>query len=308
MYRNSRKQCSFRIQILKSSIELERKLGYSAFCIPAEHCTSASMRVGNPFSLKMGGKMPKSIAVAGKGGTGKTTIAALIILCLREKGMGPVLAIDSDPDSNLGTLLGIKPEQTLGDLRNEVLEELKDLPAGMTKANYFEAGLHQVIEESEGFDLITMGKGEGPGCYCYLNNLIRKFYEDLMPSYEWIVVDNEAGLEHISRRTTSNIDSLIIVVNQNPISFHTAERIAEITGKLKNEIRKKYIVSNMINDKWKKEMQNRVSQLNMEYLCDIPYDPLLEEIIFKGEPLTELKDTPIKNCINSIIETVAKNK
>ncbi|MEW5815019.1 MAG: carbon monoxide dehydrogenase, partial [Spirochaetota bacterium] len=112
--------------------------------------------------------MGRSIAVAGKGGTGKSTIAALLILALKERGLGPVLAIDSDPDSSLCTLLGVNQEQTLGDLREEVHEKIKNFPPGMTKANYVEAGLHQVIVEAEGFDLITMGRGEGSGCYCYL--------------------------------------------------------------------------------------------------------------------------------------------
>lgn len=119
--------------------------------------------------------MSKSIAVAGKGGTGKTTISALLISALVQMKMGPVLAVDADPDSNLGSLLGIQSKQSIGNLREEVLKEMKNLPAGMTKANYVEAGLHQIIEEADGFDLITMGKGEGAGCYCSLNNIIRKF-------------------------------------------------------------------------------------------------------------------------------------
>ena len=248
--------------------------------------------------------MPKSIAIAGKGGTGKTTIAALVILYLKEKGMTPVLAIDSDPDSNLGTLLGLEPEQTLGDLRNESLDKLKDLPAGMTKASYFEAGLHQVIEESDGFDLITMGKGEGPGCYCALNNLIRKFYENLLPSYKWVVMDNEAGLEHISRRTTSNIDMLIVVVNQNPISLRTAEKIDKLTKEIKNHIKHKYVVTNMIKDDKKEEVTNRLSKLDMEHLCDIPYDNNIEDTIFKGDPLSKIKNNPIKDCIKVILEKI----
>ncbi len=218
--------------------------------------------------------------------------------------MGPILAIDSDPDSNLGTLLGIEPEQTLGDLRNDVLDKLKDLPAGMTKASYFETGMHQVIEESEGFDLITMGKGEGPGCYCALNNLIRKFYQDLMPSYKWVIIDNEAGLEHISRRTTSNIDALVTVVNRNPISLRTAKKIDQLTGKIKNEIRNKYIVTNMIDEEKREAVKNRLSDLNMELICDIPYDKKIEDTIFEGGSLSKLENNPLKNCIDSIIEKI----
>ena len=176
--------------------------------------------------------MTKSIAIAGKGGTGKTTIAALIVQHLCRRALGPVLAVDADPDSNLGTFLGIESAQTVGDLREEVLKEIKNFPAGMPKASYVEAGLHELIEEAQGFDLITMGRGEGSGCYCSLNNMIRKFSADLTPSYSWVVMDNEAGLEHLSRRTSVDIDSLIVVVNDNPISLNSAKRIQEITGDL----------------------------------------------------------------------------
>jgi CO dehydrogenase maturation factor len=129
--------------------------------------------------------MAKSIALAGKGGTGKTTIAALLILSLCRDGRGPVLAIDADADANLGSMLGLKPQKTLGDLREEALKEIKSLPAGMTKASFVELGLHEIIEESDCFDLISMGRGEGSGCYCYLNTLIRKFIDDLSPIPGW---------------------------------------------------------------------------------------------------------------------------
>jgi CO dehydrogenase maturation factor len=248
--------------------------------------------------------MPQTIAVAGKGGTGKSTIAALIILSLLEKKEKPVLAIDADPDSNLGTLLGVKVTQSIGDLREDALKKIKDLPAGMSKANYFEAGLHQIIEEVDGFDLITMGKGEGSGCYCYLNSLIRKFSEDLFPSYSWVVMDNEAGLEHISRRTTSNIDSLIVVVNANPISFNTAKTIANLSENLENKINKTYIVTNIVKEDLKKEVQKRISEFKMEYLGDIPTDAKLEEMIFKRGSLRELKESPAKKAIEEILEKI----
>jgi CO dehydrogenase maturation factor len=248
--------------------------------------------------------LPRSIAVAGKGGTGKTTIAALLITQLVLKNETPVLAIDADPDSNLGDLLGVEPEQSIGDLREEVLDAIKKLPAGMTKASYVEAGLHQIIEEAEGFDLITMGRGEGSGCYCALNNMIRKFSDDLTPSYNWVVMDNEAGLEHLSRRTTRNIDALLVVVNDNPLSLRSAEKIQAITEDMDNRIRRKYIVTNMIPDVRKEAFKRRLESFRIPYLLDIPYDPHLEEIIFQGEPLKNLNGSPIMNTIQTIIETV----
>ncbi len=248
--------------------------------------------------------MSKSIAVAGKGGTGKSTIAALIILQLCEEKQGPVLAIDADPDANLGTILGMEVKQTLGELREDVLEEIKNFPPGMSKANYVEAGLHQIIEEARGFDLLTMGRGEGSGCYCYLNTLIRKFSEDLFPSYNWIVMDNEAGLEHISRRTTNNVDVLLIVVNDNPISLNTANSIKKISSDLKNDIKKEYIITNMVSDKRIQGVKRNIRELNMEYIGNIPYDVKLEEAIFQQKSLSILNKSPAKDCIKQILNKI----
>jgi len=251
--------------------------------------------------------MSKRIAIAGKGGTGKSTIAAMIVSRLCALGAGPVLAIDADPDSNLGTLLGIEPEQTVGNLRDEFLKEIKDFPAGMSKANYVEAGLHQIIEESKGFDLITMGKGEGPGCYCYLNNLIRKFSDDLMQSYEWIVIDNEAGLEHISRRTSGDIDALVIVVTDNPISIRTAAKIEKILDSLENHVCSSYLVTNMVAEKRKDDIRQRIEGLNAKYLCDIPGDDRIEDCIFEGNPLSKITGSPVNDCIEMIIKEIGEN-
>lgn len=246
--------------------------------------------------------MTKSIAVAGKGGTGKSTIAALIVSYLREHNMGPILAIDADPDSNMGALLGIGVNKTLGELREETLVEMKALPPGMSKASYIEAGLHQIIEEANGFDLLTMGRGEGPGCYCYLNTLLRKFSDDLFPSYKWIVMDNEAGLEHISRRTTTNIDLLLLVVNDNPISLNTAKTIEKVTRELKNKIAHRYVVTNMVKTERKSEVEKRIRELKIHHLCDIPWDSQVEELVFHGESLDKLQNSPAKECIHHIIK------
>jgi CO dehydrogenase maturation factor len=249
----------------------------------------------------------RSIAVAGKGGTGKSTIAALLISRLIARGETPVLAIDADPDSNLGNLLGIEPKQTIGDLREEVLKEIKNFPAGMDKTGYVRAGLHQIIEEAHGFDLITMGRGEGSGCYCSLNNMIRKFSDDLSPSYPRIVIDNEAGLEHLSRRTTQNIDALLIIVSDNPLSLSSAKSITEITDDLESRIRKRFIITNMIHEDRKQKIYDRLSSLNIEILCNLPFDEELEETIYNGEPVNTLTDTPIITYIDQILDRIGGN-
>ncbi len=248
--------------------------------------------------------MAKSIAVAGKGGSGKSILAALLVHNLCKRGMGPVLAIDADPDSNLGTLLGIEPAKTIGDLREEVLKEMKNLPAGVPKASYVETGLHEIIEESEGFDLITMGRGEGAGCYCSLNNMIRKFSQDLTPSYSWVVIDNEAGLEHISRRTTQYIDSLIVVINDNPLSFHSAQKIEALTDDMQGRIRKRYMVTNMIRDEKRDAVLRRLSGLRFEHICDIPYDIKLEEAVYEDKPVSSLTEALILTYIDQIIDRI----
>jgi CO dehydrogenase maturation factor len=248
--------------------------------------------------------MAISIAVAGKGGTGKTTLAGLFIRELCEQNKGPVLAIDADPDSNLGALLGIKVTQSIGDLREEVLENLKNFPAGLSKADFVQAGLHQIIEEAECFDLVTMGRGEGAGCYCYLNSLIRRFSEELFPLYRWIVMDNEAGLEHISRRTTYNIDALLVVVNDNPISLNTARTIEKVISQLKNEIKKVYVVTNMVRDKRKEELVERIRDLQMNYLGDIPYDEGVDSAVFHGQSLLDIQDYSAKKIIKKLIAKI----
>ncbi len=248
--------------------------------------------------------MIKSIAVAGKGGTGKSTIAALIINCLLKKNNGPILAIDADPDANLGYLLGIEVEKTLGDAREEMLQEIKDFPPGMDKSQYIESGLHQVIEEAKGFDLLTMGRGEGTGCYCYLNSMVRKFADNLIPLYRWIVMDNEAGLEHISRKTTSNVDVLFVVVNENPLSIATARSIEKITKDMIKEIGAKYIITNKVKPERLDKIKIAISNIDIEYIGDIPQDSLLDEMIFNGKSLLDIEESPSLSSICKIIDTV----
>jgi CO dehydrogenase maturation factor len=248
--------------------------------------------------------MTKSIAVAGKGGTGKSTIAALLINRLLERGNKPVLAVDADPDCNLGMLLGSGEIETIGDLREEILKNIKDFPAGMTKANYIESGLHQIIGEYEGYDLVTMGKGEGASCYCYINSLIRKFCDDLTPSYPWVVIDNEAGLEHLSRRTTTDIDALIVVVNESPLSFSCAEKIKEIISEINGRIGKTFIVTSMVNPKRLTEVKNRIKLLQIEHLADIPREEEIEDVVFNGLPISHVKGSNLITEIDKIINEI----
>jgi CO dehydrogenase maturation factor len=231
--------------------------------------------------------MARTIAVAGKGGTGKTTIAALMVQCLCEAQRGPV-----------------EPEKTLGDLREEILADIRNIPAGMAKADYVQACLHQIVDEAEGFDLLTMGRGEGPGCYCSLNNLIRNFTEELAPSYRWLVMDNEAGLEHLSRRTTSGLDALVMVVTGNPISHTTAERIVRIADTLKNGIRRKYVLANTVSDEHAERVKERVAHVEARFVGTIPVDPALEKALLERGSLKGLGASDAKERVRSIVDMI----
>ena len=248
--------------------------------------------------------MARTIAVPGKGGVGKTVIAALIVEHLKAGARGPILALDADPDANLGTLLGIPVEGTIGGLREDVLRKMKDLPSGMSKEAYVEAGLHEIIAEDKKVDLITMGRGEGPRCYCFINLVLRNFADSLGPSYEWIVMDNEAGLEHLSRRTTSRIDCLIVVVNDNPLSTDCAGRIDALLADLHRDIANRYFIVNAARPDRETTVRERMAELSQRYLCTIPHDPALEETVFAGRPIGTLGDSPAVAAIRDAMKKI----
>lgn len=248
--------------------------------------------------------MARTIAVTGKGGVGKTTVAALIIRYLRENAPGPILALDADPDCNLATMLGIEVESTIGDLREDMLKRIKDFPAGMSKESYVEAGLHEIITETPKVDLITMGRGEGPGCYCFINNLLRKFADDLLSAYEWLVMDNEAGLEHLSRRTASFIDHLIVVVSGSPLAIDSAKRIDRLLADLHQDVRNRHYVLNAVAEDRAAAVIEKMSGLSLEYLGTIPRDDAVEEAVLEGRSLYTLANTPAVGIIGEMMRKI----
>lgn len=246
--------------------------------------------------------MAKVIAVTGKGGTGKTTVAALIIRWLKARARGPILALDADPDANLASVLAVPLEKTIGDMREETVREIKELPVGMTKASYIKAGLHQIIVETPKVDFITMGRSEGPGCYCFINALLREFVEDLECSYEWVVMDNEAGIEHLSRRTTAHVDHLIVVVNNSPLAVDCARRIHEVITSLKNEVLHKYVLFNDVSENRIEQLKLKLQPFGFDYLGCLPHDSAVEEQVFNGKSLYELNDTPVTRKMDEIMK------
>ncbi len=248
--------------------------------------------------------MARTIAVTGKGGVGKTTVAALIVRYLKENTSGAILALDADPDCNLGSVLGIPVGTTIGDLREDMLKELRDLPAGMSKDSYIEAGLHQIIQETPKVDLITMGRGEGSGCYCFINNVLRKFADELTPSYQWLVMDNEAGMEHLSRRTASHIDHLIVVVNESPLAVESAKRIDRLGGELKRDVGGKYFLLNAVRPDREQAVKDKMAGSSLEYLGAVVRDDALEEIMFRGESIYALADSPAVRIIDEVMRKI----
>ncbi len=246
--------------------------------------------------------MATIVSITGKGGTGKTTVAALALLALKRMGVGPLLALDADPDANLGTVLGIRVERTLGDLREQTREAMKNFPPGMSKESYIQAGLHDIIVETDQLDVITMGRSEGTGCYCYINSLLRKFADDLSKAYRWLVMDNEAGLEPISRGLASRIDHLIVVVNANPLSWDCAVRISVLVRELKTSIGRTGFLLNAVAannaDKVRREV---AASSGLDYFGAVPHDPVLEERVLARQPLTERDSTAAVQAMEAIV-------
>ena len=151
---------------------------------------------------------------------------------------------------------------------------------------------------------LCLGRSEGPGCYCYINNLLRKFADDLAPSYEWVVLDNEAGMEHISRRTTSNIDALIMVLNESPLSVDCARRVVELLGGLKNDGRNTYYVINGAREERVEQIRSRAADIDVEYLGHIPYDDALDEALFAGGSVYGVDSSPAVLKIGEIMAKI----
>lgn len=187
------------------------------------------------------------IAVTGKGGTGKTTTAAILVKLLVEKGIRPVLAVDADPNSTLAPLLGVETQARMSDIREEIMEA-KAKESGTPKERLLEQKLQECVAEASGFDLLTMGRPEGPDCYCYVNNLVRRALESLKGNYRTIVIDNEAGMEHLSRMNTSEIDCLLLVSEPTQVSARSAARIIELADGLPVAVRHRVMAWNKVTD------------------------------------------------------------
>jgi CO dehydrogenase maturation factor len=246
--------------------------------------------------------MVTTIALAGKGGVGKTTIAALIIKYLISNQTGAILAIDADPSSNLNLVLGLELDWTVGDIREDMLVQVQEslkvggaamgsLPGGITKRDYLDYQIHSSLAEGDRFDLIAMGRSEGPGCYCAVNHNLREVIDLLSNNYRYVVIDNEAGMEHLSRRTTRDVDHLIIISDPSQRGIVAAERIAEFGKDLDVHILNTYLVINRAPGKdLPLELKKKIGGMDIPLIGVIPSDHELAEFDYTGRPIIDVND------------------
>ena len=240
--------------------------------------------------------MAFTIAVAGKGGTGKSTLSALILRDLLKNEHKPVLAVDADADANLVDLLGLKETQTLGAIRQEIQDTKGDVPAAMDKGAYIEMRLEDVLIEQKGYDLVVMGRTEGTGCYCYVNNLLRKYLSQLNTNYPYIVIDNEAGLEHLSRNTTDNIDVLLIVSDPSVKGILTAIKVKELADELKLNVKDIRLVISKLPGDVPKALIDKAKEGGLEIFATVPYDEEILDFDLNERSILKISDKSKAAC------------
>lgn len=250
--------------------------------------------------------MGYTIAVAGKGGTGKTSLTGLIINQLVQDDKGPVLVVDADANANINEVLGAEVEATIGEIREEVNQREKQgnsFPGGMTKAQYLQYRLNSIIEEGDGYDLLVMGRSEGEGCYCFVNGIMREQVNKISGQYNYLVIDNEAGMEHLSRKTTKHVDSLLLVSDCSRRSIQAVARIRDLALELNLNVGKTFLIVNkvpngVLNDGVKEE----IAKHNLDLLGVVPLDELIYEYDSSGIPLVKLpEDAKAKMAIKELM-------
>jgi CO dehydrogenase maturation factor len=261
-------------------------------------------------------EMTTTIALAGKGGVGKTTIAGMIVKYLAQERDGAILAIDADPSSNLNMVLGLDLDWTVGDIREDMLAQVKGtlvaggaamgaLPGGVSKREYLDYQIRSSVAEGTRFDLIAMGRSEGPGCYCAVNHNLREVVDAISKNYRYVVIDNEAGMEHLSRRTTRDVQHLLIVSDPSQRGLVAAGRIAGFRKELDIDIENAYLILNRLSGPLPPALEGQIDQLDIPLLGVIPADDQLTEYEFSGTPLVELGDeSPVYRKVAEIVAQI----
>ncbi|MFW6081605.1 MAG: AAA family ATPase [Desulfosalsimonas sp.] len=237
--------------------------------------------------------MAFSIALAGKGGTGKTTTAGLLIKYLMKTGRSPVLAVDADSNANLNEVLGLEVTDTLGQAREDMKKG--NVPSGMTKDVFMAMRLEEAVIESGDCDLVVMGQPEGAGCYCAANNLLSNFLDRLQENYPYIVMDNEAGMEHVSRMTTHNVDVLLIVTDASRRGLQAAIRIDELAKNLNVGVGRSCVIINQVRSgKAPEAALEMLREAGIDLCGVLPEDDTVYDYDLKGEPMINLpEDNPV---------------
>ena len=261
--------------------------------------------------------MTTTIALAGKGGVGKTTVAGMVIKYLAQNQSGSILGIDADPSANLNMVLGLELDWTVGDIREDMLQQVKTslvhggaamgvLPGGLNKRDYLEYHVRSSLAEGSRFDLIAMGRGEGQGCYCAVNHNLRDVIDSMSKHYAYVVIDNEAGMEHLSRRTTRDVQHLLIVSDATQRGLVAAQRILDIQTELEINIEKASLIVNRVSaGQLHPELKKFVDGLGVELLGIIPADDELAAFEFSGQALVDLGDeSPVYQAVAGMMQTI----
>ncbi len=259
--------------------------------------------------------MTVTIALAGKGGTGKTTIAACLIRYLLQERGGSVLAIDADPAMNLPQVLGMEVEQTVGDIREDMLELVQSSGAlagsigGMSKQEYLDYQVRMSIVEGDRVDLLVMGRPEGPGCYCAANQMLRLIVDRVSTKYDYVVIDNEAGMEHLSRRTTRDVDILLLVTDPTQRGLTTAQAMARMARDLHINVGRVYLVVNRVVGELPPPLAEAVAHSGLELAGVVPEDLQMAEFEFTGRPLIQLPpETAVYQAVRRIADRVVDGR
>ncbi|HSV42187.1 MAG TPA: AAA family ATPase [Methanomassiliicoccales archaeon] len=230
------------------------------------------------------------VAVAGKGGVGKTTISSLLVRALAQRSGEIILAIDADPNANLGERLGVKVERTIGQLREDLLNRAEEVSASASKHEAVRYQLQLAKAEGPNFDLLTMGRPEGPGCYCYINNILRTFIDEAVDQYPFVVIDNEAGMEHLSRRTTKRMDVLLLVSDATSVGLTAVRRISELADEMEIKVGRRWLIVNRCPEELSAETERAIYVMGFDRVVRMPHDPALESMSISGTPVTGLPE------------------
>jgi CO dehydrogenase maturation factor len=251
--------------------------------------------------------MTTTIALAGKGGTGKTTVSALLIKALTSKTRKPILAIDADPASNLHLALGLSMPPTVGEIREETSQVAQggQLGVSISRHDYLTREIRMALEEGDQVDLLAMGRPEGQGCYCAINHLLRVIIDEVNRHYPFVVIDNEAGMEHISRRTTRDVNLLLLVTDPTVRGVKTAGEMARLAQELEINVQNTKLIVNRVTGELPEPLQEAIEDLGIEIAAMVPADPEVNRMDAMGEPLINLNsDSPAWTTIEKMVTQI----